>query len=178
MTDDMPGDGETQRLRAWGNELIRMHDLFRADLAAIRRDSTRGGSIGRPAESALRTRCVTFCTELHAHHTMEDNALFPHLDREHPELARALQTLRDEHAVIARLLDRIEAALEDPDASDIDAELAVLSSELESHLDYEEEQLVPVLNRLTSLPTDDIQREEDRLAETASVLRHRIESEH
>ena len=50
-----------------------------------------------------------------------------------------------------------------------------MATELEAHLDYEEQQLVPVLNRLTSLPTDDIQREEDRLGETADILRHRTE---
>src|SRR5699024_1585386 len=101
-----------------------------------------------------------------------------HLDREHPELARTLQTLRDEHVVIARLLDQIENILQAPDTTDVEAELADLSNKLESHLDYEEEQLVPVLNRLTSLPTDDIQREEDRLAETASALRQRLGSQH
>lgn len=173
MPDDQPHDPE--RLRAWGNELIRMHDLFRSDLAAIRRDNARGSKTSRPVESALRTRCVTFCTELHAHHTMEDNALFPHLDQEHPELATVLQTLRDEHTIIARLLGDIENAFEAPDASNIDAELTRMSNELEAHLDYEEQQLVPVLNQLTSLPTDDIQREEDRLGQTADTLRHRAQ---
>ena len=173
MPDDQPHDPE--RLRAWGNELIRMHDLFRDDLAAIRRDSAHGRNTAKPVESALRTRCVTFCTELHAHHTMEDNALFPHLDQEHPELANVLQTLRNEHTIIARLLNDIESALDDPDASDIDTELTRMSTELDAHLDYEEQQLVPVLNRLTSLPTDDIEREEDRLGETADTLRHRTE---
>ncbi|NRQ37212.1 hemerythrin domain-containing protein [Nonomuraea sp. NN258] len=136
MTDE-------QRLVAWGDELVKLHDGFRRDLANLR--------ASRPGASDLRAHCLTFCDALHAHHQGEDGVLFPHLATEHPELAQALTRLRAEHAVVARLMDRIRRLIEDGGA-DFAAELDRLATELEAHLDHEEEHLVPVLNRMLTLP--------------------------
>ncbi|MBG0818828.1 hypothetical protein [Planomonospora sp. ID82291] len=62
MTDE-------RRLVAWGDELIKLHDGFRRDLAALR--SSRTGA------ADLRTHCLAFCEALHAHHEGADNALSP-----------------------------------------------------------------------------------------------------
>lgn len=138
MTDE-------QRIVAWGDELIKLHDGFRRDLANLR--SSRAGA------ADLRTHCLTFCDSLHAHHEGEDNALFPHLWTEHPELAETLTRLRSEHQVVARLLERIRRLL-DHGGTGIGEELDRLATELEAHLDYEEEQLVPILNKLLTLPEE------------------------
>ncbi|MGW2156958.1 hemerythrin domain-containing protein [Nonomuraea sp. NPDC001699] len=138
MTDE-------QRIVAWGDELIKLHDGFRRDLADLR--SPRAGAVD------LRTHCLTFCDALHAHHEGEDNALFPHLGAEHPELAETLTRLRSEHRVVARLMERIRQLL-DHDGTAIGEELDRLATELEAHLDYEEEQLVPILNKMLTLPED------------------------
>ncbi|MEW9553055.1 hemerythrin domain-containing protein [Nonomuraea sp. NPDC050783] len=142
---------DEQRLVAWGDELIKLHDAFRRDLAAL-----RAAEPGRLPGGDLRTHCLAFCDALHAHHEGEDNALFPHLATEHPALADVLERLRAEHRVVSRLMDRIRRLLDGDgtkDASgDVADELARLADELEAHLDYEEEQLVPVLNRMTTLP--------------------------
>ncbi|MEV1248999.1 hemerythrin domain-containing protein [Nonomuraea sp. NPDC050022] len=130
-----------ERLIAMGDELVKLHDGFRRELAALRRAP---GS--RPE---LREHCLTFCDALHAHHTGEDGVLFPHLAGAHPELVEVLARLRAEHEVVARLLARIR---ELPDEGDVGAELDQLSRELEAHLDYEEEQLVPLLNAMTDFP--------------------------
>ncbi|GII78601.1 hypothetical protein Sru01_35830 [Sphaerisporangium rufum] len=138
MTDE-------RRIVAWGDELIKLHDGFRRDLAELR--SSRAGA------ADLRTHCLAFCDALHAHHEGEDNALFPHLDAGHPELAETLTRLRSEHRVVARLVERIRRLL-DHGGPGIGAELDRLAAELEAHLDYEEEQLVPILNEMVTLPEE------------------------
>jgi iron-sulfur cluster repair protein YtfE (RIC family) len=151
MTDE-------QRLVAWGDELVKLHDGFRRDLANLRSPGDLPGDplrdpLGGLGGADLRTHCLAFCDALHAHHEGEDGALFPHLGGEHPELAEVLDRLRAEHVVVARLMERLRALLDSgPDG--VGAELDRLAAELEAHLDYEEEQLVPVLNRMTTLPDD------------------------
>ncbi|MFI7422894.1 hemerythrin domain-containing protein [Nonomuraea sp. NPDC049684] len=130
-----------QRLIAWGDELVKLHDGFRRELARL-----RAGGEGVD----LRTHCLAFCDALHAHHEGEDAVLFPHLAAGRPELAGVLARLGAEHRVVARLLARVRD-LAGTDASAAD-ELDRLAAELEAHLDYEEEQLVPLLNGMTSMP--------------------------
>ncbi|MDA0566546.1 hemerythrin domain-containing protein [Streptomonospora sp. S1-112] len=166
MADDTAADGAAQRLVAWGDELVKLHGGFRRDLAALREDADRlrrglppHGLAAPPAAEQLRGHCLAFCDRLHEHHTEEDSALFPALGADFPELAAALERLRREHVVVARLMGRIRevaAELEEgPDRDRADRlaeELDRLSAELTAHLDYEEAQLVPLLNRLTALP--------------------------
>ncbi|MFF5210155.1 hemerythrin domain-containing protein [Streptosporangium sp. NPDC000396] len=132
------------RLVAWGDELVKLHDGFRRDLAELRRTARLG--------PGLREHCLTFCEALHAHHVGEDDVLFPHLDGLHPELAEVLARLRNEHQAVARILARIRALTETGDQAAIGAELDRLAGELEAHLDYEEEQLVPLLNQMIDIP--------------------------
>ncbi|RBQ18305.1 hemerythrin domain-containing protein [Spongiactinospora rosea] len=140
-----------ERAVAWGDELVKLHATFRRDLAALRE-----GTLPAPG---LREHCLTFCHALHAHHSGEDDVLFPHLNGLHPELAAVLDRLREEHVVVGRLLARIRALAEAPDAvaggpAEIRAELDRLAGELEAHLDHEEERLVPLLNTMTDMPDD------------------------
>lgn len=132
------------RLVAWGDELVKLHDGFRRDLAELRRGTGLGPS--------LREHCLTFCDALHAHHAGEDDVLFPHLDGLHPELAEILARLRSEHQTVARILARIRTLSETGDRAAVGAELDRLAGELEAHLDYEEQQLVPLLNQMTDAP--------------------------
>jgi hemerythrin-like domain-containing protein len=77
--------------------------------------------------------------------------MFSFLDERFPELAPALERLRQEHQALARLLgglqDLISAERTDPTA--VLTEVERLTAELEAHLDYEEEQLIPVLDKVT-----------------------------
>ncbi|MGN9845537.1 hemerythrin domain-containing protein [Nonomuraea sp. H19] len=136
MTDE-------QRLVAWGDELIKLHDAFRLDLANLRVSGVGGAD--------LRTHCLAFCDALHAHHEGEDSGLFPHLGGEHPALAEVLDRLRAEHRVVTQLMERIRKLL-DGGGEGIEDELGRLAGELEAHLDYEEAHLVPILNEMTTLP--------------------------
>lgn len=88
------------------------------------------------------------CQGLHVHHSREDEYMFPALEHRYPELAPVMARLRDEHAVVARLLGELQELLraEDVAPAELLSEVERLTGELETHLDYEEEQLVPLLN--------------------------------
>ncbi|MFE3453134.1 nitroreductase/quinone reductase family protein [Nonomuraea sp. NPDC059194] len=130
-----------------GEVLKTIHGAFRRELALIRKEVAASGP-GLGAQ--LRVNCLTLCQGLHYHHTNEDAGMFPALERDHPELAPAMKRLRDEHEVVARLLARLQELLADDDLDHdvLVAEVDTLATELEAHLDYEEEQLVPILNGL------------------------------
>ncbi|MEV0617387.1 nitroreductase/quinone reductase family protein [Nonomuraea sp. NPDC050404] len=129
----------------FGDALITIHDVFRRELALIRREAATSG----PRLAAqLRVNCLTMCQNLHVHHSHEDEHLFPGLKHRYPELTPVLDRLQAEHEVVARLLGELRTLLSaaDPDPQVLLAEVNRLTSELEAHLDYEEEQLVPLLN--------------------------------
>lgn len=124
--------------------LTAVHDGFRTELARIRRDLDGGG----PRVGAqLRINCLTVCAGLHNHHTGEDQMMFPMLADRHPELAPVIDRLTEEHRTIAALVDELQQVIND-DMADHDrltTEVDRLCAELEGHLRYEEEQLIPLL---------------------------------
>lgn len=127
-----------------GAGLKLVHDAFRRELAIVRQEVASGGGLG----AQLRINCLSVCQALHHHHTIEDARLFPHLGRQWPELAGVLQRLRREHEAIALLLEELRALVSGDGGrlDDLPAEVDRLIAELEAHLDYEEEHLIPVLN--------------------------------
>ncbi|MBC6458873.1 nitroreductase family deazaflavin-dependent oxidoreductase [Actinomadura sp. HBU206391] len=131
----------------FGDALITMHDGFRRELALIRAEVARSGP---RVVAQLRVNCLTMCQGLHGHHSKEDAFMFPDLESRHPELAAVMARLRAEHEVIARLLDELKTllAVDDVAPETLLSEVNRLTQELEAHLDYEEEQLVPLLNDL------------------------------
>ncbi|MBE3011161.1 hemerythrin domain-containing protein [Microbispora sp. NEAU-D428] len=70
--------------------------------------------------------------------------------------SEVLARLRREHRVVGRILARSRALLDNAapgvDAPEVAAELDRLAAELEAHLDYEEELLVPLLNQMAEIP--------------------------
>ncbi|MFF5041901.1 nitroreductase/quinone reductase family protein [Streptomyces nigra] len=130
-----------------GEAIKVVHDAFRRELAIIRDEMAKGGST---LGAQLRVNCLTFCQGLHNHHTGEDTALFPFLADRHPAHASVLDRLREEHEHIADLVERLRRAVgEEGSADGRDAardEVARLTAELEAHLTYEEEQLIPHLD--------------------------------
>nr|WP_311132249.1 hemerythrin domain-containing protein [Nonomuraea gerenzanensis] len=139
---------ERERLRAVGQELVRIHTYLRGELARLRAGASAVGASDAGATTGgedLWAHCAAFCEALTFHHTGEDRVAFPHLERLFPELKEPLDRLRKEHAVIARLVEEVRAA---PDA----ATLERIAAELEAHFAYEEEQLVPVLDSLEEVP--------------------------
>jgi deazaflavin-dependent oxidoreductase (nitroreductase family) len=129
-----------------GEGLKLIHDNFRYELALIREEMSKGADPGATLGAQLRINCLTFCQGLHNHHTGEEMGLFRILDERHPEAAPALARLREEHERIAALVEELKQAVwttGEPAAAQ--AEVERLTAELEAHLTYEEEQLIPLL---------------------------------
>ncbi|MCD7441208.1 nitroreductase/quinone reductase family protein [Streptomyces lincolnensis] len=130
---------------SFGEAIKVVHDAFRHELAQIRTEMSTGTST---LGAQLRVNCLTFCQGLHNHHTGEDIGMFPVLADRHPQAAPALARLREEHERIAALADDLRRAVsaEHTDRATARAEVERLTAELEAHLTYEEEQLIPLLD--------------------------------
>lgn len=133
-----------------GAALKLVHDAFRRELALIRKEiAASGPGLG----TQLRVNCLTVCHGLHNHHAGEDAGLFPFLAEQHPELAPTVRRLSLEHRRIAALTADLREVIseEGADPTLVLAEVERLTGELDGHLTYEEEQLIPVLDGV-SLP--------------------------
>ncbi|MFE4669468.1 nitroreductase/quinone reductase family protein [Streptomyces sp. NPDC056716] len=171
---EVPVDGPPQiNADSPGEALKAIHDGFRYELSLLRKELTEpddgtgdenGGDTeeetgtgtgnanananrtGTPLTTQLRINCLTFCHGLHNHHTGEDLGIFRALAHRYPEAAPTLTRLREEHDRIAELVAELETVVtgESPKAA-VRAEVERLTAELEAHLAYEEEQLIPLL---------------------------------
>ncbi|MFB4315752.1 nitroreductase/quinone reductase family protein [Actinomadura sp. 21ATH] len=144
---------------AIGDELVRIHETLRRDLAALRAETEAylGGGTERPRPDLadqLRARCVGFCDVLGEHHGNEEARGFPLLEKHHPELAPVLDRLRREHTAVTGMKNELAALFEDigttgtADPARVRAELDRVTAGLEAHYAYEEAELVTALNAL------------------------------
>ncbi|MFE4332259.1 nitroreductase/quinone reductase family protein [Streptomyces sp. NPDC056831] len=121
-----------------------------ADAHFIARAAHRGP--GEPPAPSLglriRQRCLAFCQALEFHHAGEDAHLFPGIARHHPHLTDTFARLADEHRTVARIQGELAALLAGIGITEPErfhSEPARMSTELNAHLDYEEEQILPLL---------------------------------
>ena len=134
---------------SFGEALRAIHDAFRRELALIRKEiADSGPRLG----AQLRVNCLTLCQGLHHHHSIEDSGMFPALAEQQPSLRSTMDRLGREHESIARLLAELQDVITDETTSPARVlhEVDRLTDELEAHLTYEEEQLIPVLDAATT----------------------------
>ncbi len=96
----------------------------------------------------LRRSCLTFCSALTAHHTAEDDTLFPQLARDFPDLRTVLAKMTQDHHMVSGIIGKIETLVADAGSADHDrllGELDGLAAILESHFSFEERQLTTLL---------------------------------
>lgn len=146
---------EPREVASLADKLLEVHTWLRGQLRHVRAETEAHFAAGpagdgRPPSLGLQIRqhCLALCEGLTHHHTGEDAAIFPALGRSHPHLRETLARLGEEHLVVGRIKDELVALLSGIGAADPErfrAELARMSAELEAHLDYEEEALLPVL---------------------------------
>ncbi|MEU9485304.1 nitroreductase/quinone reductase family protein [Streptomyces decoyicus] len=143
--EEIPAGPPNIRADSPGAALKAVHDGFRQELALIRKEIAESGP-GLGVQ--LRVNCLALCQGLHNHHTGEDAGMFPMLGRHHPELAPALERMQQEHEKLAVLLDALQQAIstEGADPGSVLSEVERLTEEVERHLAYEEEQLIPVFD--------------------------------
>jgi deazaflavin-dependent oxidoreductase (nitroreductase family) len=147
---EIPQDGPPHiEAGSMGEALRLVHDGFRRELAIIREEfASSGSSLG----AQLRVNCLTLCQGLHRHHAGEDLGLFRALADRRPDLTPILDRLRVEHERIAVLVEELRRVVGErhADPTRVLPEVVRLTEELEAHLAYEEERLIPVLEAATA----------------------------
>lgn len=166
------GQTFTEPAHAAGQHLVDVHDHLRSELDRLRSllDQVRDGALtAAGARSALNEMtlrrndwtlgayCAQYCSLLTQHHSLEDQAVFPHLRASDSALAPVIDRLEQEHRVIHEVVlgvDRsLVAHMSDPgDFGPIQEAVDVLTDALLSHLSYEEGQLVGPLTRFGFYP--------------------------
>ncbi|MFI8321908.1 nitroreductase/quinone reductase family protein [Streptomyces sp. NPDC085529] len=134
------------RLDALADELVKIHDWLRGELAALADGLAAPGATDLTVE--LRRHCLTFCAGLAHHHGGEDAGLFPYLAREFPDRTEVFERLQADHATVSRALDGLRELLARVDETGPDQlrpEFDRLRTELETHFAYEEAEIVPLL---------------------------------
>jgi len=161
------------RGRALFEELKWVHRMVRADLDTVRRmaDEVLAGLPAAQLRTgvqslaaagplwSLRVNCLYYCRFVHGHHQGESHLLFPAVRASDPSMGPVVDRLEADHAAVSDLLDDIQAAADALVGEDslpgrrrvVDA-LTALADRLLVHLDYEEEQLGPVLSRWDGWP--------------------------
>ncbi|MEW1829062.1 nitroreductase family deazaflavin-dependent oxidoreductase [Streptomyces sp. NPDC088196] len=145
------GGPGTVNATSFGEAIKVVHDAFRRELSLIREELASATSTATTTLGAqLRVNCLTFCQGLHNHHTGEDTMLFPHIAEQHPTATPALTRLREEHERIAVLVEKLRETLTSTtDPAAVRAEVERLTTALEAHLTYEEEELIPLFDTAT-----------------------------
>ena len=139
---------ETIRLIAWSRELRQVHERLRAALLLIR-GSIEDGPSEATALRDLLLYCRGFCTALDGHHRGEDSTLFPAIAAAHPELEPVLRSLRQDHSMIAYLLEGLRVATErGAPLSELNRHLEGIAALMDNHFRYEERRLLRVLETL------------------------------
>jgi hemerythrin-like domain-containing protein len=160
---------QTRIGRAQADLLVQIHDHLRSELASVITavDQVAAGAADpestRSMINAMTMRqnfwtlgsfCSGYCRMLTMHHGIEDEAMFPGLLARDASIAAVTERLSAEHQVIHEVLvdlDEALVALVDggSDLVSVREQVQQLSDLLLPHLTYEEEQLLPVIGRLT-----------------------------
>lgn len=148
--------------------LIQVHEHLRQELAQIR-DAAEQVATQQMEPAAARSLiyqltlrqnfwtlgsfCAQYCRVVSLHHTIEDERVFPSLERKDGALGPVLERLSWEHEIIAEQLERFDQALvammEEPGkVVDVRRVADDLNSMLLSHLAYEEDELLGPIGRL------------------------------
>ncbi|MGW0061075.1 hemerythrin domain-containing protein [Streptosporangium sandarakinum] len=141
-------------------ELLGFQLTHRAMRGDTRRLATLAAELaeGRQTADPARARAVSeyvraLCAGIHHHHTMEDRALWPVLERS-AGAEVDLRDLSDDHSALDPLLNEIDgqavAFATTRDASALASSLARLADMLDEHIEEEERLLFPVIMKYVS----------------------------
>lgn len=153
----------SDRQRLPGEHLRVIHDMHRRNMETIRALIGRIEDGSLPAsdaaaslaeiETVMNVRrfgavCGQHCALVHAHHSIEDAALFPELSEKAVAFRAVVERLKAEHAVIHALLLRLLEAVDAIDTAPNDAAYQAtrdaftsLEAVLLSHFRYEEDSI-------------------------------------
>src|SRR5262245_32060922 len=138
-----------------------MATAFMSSHHGLRRDIRLfAGALGRVLAgdtsrvAALRDEWAHYRNTLHAHHQVEDTAMFPSMKEQHPELAEVIDGLLAEHRKIDPLLEEGDRAFAELETQVRPAVRVVgsLGGLLHSHLEAEEKHIVPLIREAKTFP--------------------------
>ena len=120
------------------------HDAFNRDLQRL----TAAVKGARAADPATRAGWATFKNQLHIHHTIEDEALWPPLRQKlsRPADVAVLDAMEAEHARIDPLLSRVDASFAAGGAG-LAENAHELALALQAHMENEEDQALPLVEK-------------------------------
>ena len=150
-----------------GAHLVEVHDGLRGELARLRdivEQVVAGEEQAHRARNAINeltmrqnnwalgAYCQQYCRFVTGHHGLEDRSIFPHLRRSEPALTPVLDRLEQEHLVIHDVLEQLDDALVSlvsgtSGTAELQGVVDRLSQTLLEHLAFEEDELVPALDR-------------------------------
>ena len=138
-----------QRITAWGQEMRAVHERLRDALDIARESIERGEQPESLVSNDLQLFCGGFCVALSGHHTSEDATLFPLVVGLEPDLAETVNKLKQDHSMIAHLIRGLEQALLlDDDRDALFRHLDGIDAVMETHVRFEEGQLVRLLDHV------------------------------
>jgi iron-sulfur cluster repair protein YtfE (RIC family) len=126
------------------------HDALRRDLGRL----TSAAAAGTARSPAVRAGWENFKAQLHVHHTVEDDDLWPRLYRavaDRPDAVTLLQEMEAEHAVLDPLLAAVDEALAGRPNQPLASRLEGLAAALDAHLTHEEERALPLIQSVLTL---------------------------
>jgi hypothetical protein len=123
--------------------VLLVHRTFREEFAALAREAAEGA--GREREPALEDQLGLMLRVLHEHHTGEDTMIWPLVRSRAPESAAVLDAMEAEHEELDPLIERAgDSRVPLSERADV---LAALSERLAAHLDREEREALPLVER-------------------------------
>jgi iron-sulfur cluster repair protein YtfE (RIC family) len=126
---------------------------------ALRRDLSRFATTVAANRAATPGVCAgwqNFKAQLHIHHTVEDDDLWPRLYRavtDRPEDHAMLNAMEAEHAVLDPMLEQVDATLANGDQALLSTHLEALNGALDGHLHHEEKSALPLIQAVLT-PAD------------------------
>jgi hemerythrin-like domain-containing protein len=155
-----------------------VHEALKRDLRRVRAVVAASPEPGAAQREALGEHVVWMMRFLHAHHTSEDEGLWPLVRTRNPASAELLDGLEADHAVIAPAAGAVEAcgaayAGSDDETmrSDLVAALDRLVEVLVPHLDREVSDAMPVVSAsITSREWDEVERRHTLRPKSVRVL--------
>ncbi|HEY2717880.1 MAG TPA: hemerythrin domain-containing protein [Solirubrobacterales bacterium] len=126
-----------------------MYVTHRALQRDVRRLSTALAE-GRAQSPGVKAGWSNFKQQLHTHHTVEDEDLWPRLYgavAERPDDLAMLEEMEAEHAVLDPLLESIETALASQDEA-LGTQVEDLVAALDAHFQHEEQSALPLIQSL------------------------------
>jgi iron-sulfur cluster repair protein YtfE (RIC family) len=160
-TENLPGTDAARHGTGGGDTrlMVVMHDAFRRDLVSLARAADGAAGAGPDQQRAVAAGWQVFKRQLHAHHTTEDEIIWPALRTRfaHSESALSvLDAMEEEHERVDPLLTAVDDAFarrhaDGPDSDDwpgldrLGDIVDVLVTTLAGHLTHEENDALPLI---------------------------------